>query len=136
MQGLRDNRHLNKGESDLRVGNGPRVASLTIGTYILTLPSGLILSLEDCYYIPNLKKNIVSISCLKKKGFHLTFSNNSCSIMLNDMFYAYDTLCNGIYILDVSNPILTIHDNKRSKQDNLKPSYLWHCHLAYTRVET
>ena len=96
-----------------------------IGTYILTLPSGLILSLEDCYYVPALTKNIVYISSLNKKGFHLTFSNNSCSIMLN-----------GIYILDRSNPILIVHDNKRSKQDNLKPSYLWHCRLSYTRVET
>ena len=76
----------------MRVGNEARVAALAIGTYILTLPSGLISSLEDCYYIPTLTKNIVSISSLNKNGFHLTFSNNSCSIMLNVVFYAYGTL--------------------------------------------
>ena len=103
-----------------------------MGTYILTLPSGLILSLENCYYVLALTKNIVSISNLNKKGFHLTFSNNSCSIMLNDVFYAFGTLCNGIYRLDMSNPILTVHDNKRLKQDNVKPSYLWHYCLDHT----
>ena len=116
MQGLRNSRQLNKGESDLRVGNRARVAALAIETYILTLPSGLILSLENCYYVLALTKDIVYISSLNKKGFHLTFSNNSCSIMLNDVFYAYDTLCNGIYILDISNPILIVHDNKRSNK--------------------
>ena len=75
----------------MRVGNGARVPALVIRTYILTLPSGFILSLDDCYYVPTLTKNIISISSLNKNGFHLTFSNNGCSIMLNDVFYAYGT---------------------------------------------
>ncbi|GAU49783.1 hypothetical protein TSUD_369070 [Trifolium subterraneum] len=32
-----------KGEVDLRVGNGAKVAALAVGTYVLTLPSGLII---------------------------------------------------------------------------------------------
>ena len=131
VKGLRNSRQLNKGKSILQVGNGARVVALAIGTYILTLPRGLILSLDDCYYVPALTKNIISISSLNKNGFHLRFSNNGCSIMLNDVFYAYGALCNGIYILDLSNPILFVHDNKRLKQDNVKPSYLWHSHLGH-----
>ena len=92
----------------MRVGDEVRVAALAIGTYILTLPQGFVLSLDDCYYVPALIKNIISISSWTKNGFHLTFSNNDCSIMLNDGFYAYSTLCNGIYILDMSNPMLTV----------------------------
>ena len=45
LQGLRNNRSLMKCEVDLRVGHGARVAALTIGTYYLTLPSGLVLQL-------------------------------------------------------------------------------------------
>ena len=96
VKGLRNSRQLNKEDSDVCVGNGARVIALAIGTYISTLLSGLILCLEDCYHVPTLTKNIVSISSLNKKGFHLTFTNNSCSIMLNDVFYAYGTLRNGI----------------------------------------
>ena len=51
--------------------------------------------------------------------------------MLNDVFYAYGKLCNVIYILDMSNPIIFVHDNKRLKQDNLKPLYLLHCCLHH-----
>ena len=75
-------------------------------------------------------KNIIYVSYLNKKGFHLKFSNNGCSIMLSDVLYASGTLDNEIHILDMSKPILTVHDNKRHKKDNLKSSYLWHCRLG------
>ena len=39
MQGPRNNRKLTKGETDLRVGNGARVAAVAIGTYVLNLPN-------------------------------------------------------------------------------------------------
>ena len=40
MRGLRDSRKLTMGESDLGVGNGARVAIVSIGTYVLNFPSG------------------------------------------------------------------------------------------------
>ncbi|KAI5403344.1 hypothetical protein KIW84_050779 [Lathyrus oleraceus] len=49
VQGLKRSRDLEKGEVDLRVGNRAKVATLAIGTYVLTLPSGLIIQLENCY---------------------------------------------------------------------------------------
>ena len=113
------------------MGNWARVVALVVGTYVFNLPSGLLLNLDDCYYVPALTKNIIYVSYLNKKGFHLTFSNNGCSIMLNDVLYASDTLYNGIHILDMSNLILTIHDNKRHKKDNMKSYYLWHCRLGH-----
>ena len=115
MQGLRDNRKLKNGESDFRVGNGARVTVVAIGTYVLNLPSGFCLYLDNFFCMPALTKNIISVSCLNKKGFHLKFYDNSCCIMLNDVFYASGTFSNGIYILDMSNPILNINDSKRQK---------------------
>ena len=61
LQGLRNSRSLMKGEVDLRVGNGARVAALAIGTYYLTLPSRLVLQLSNCYYVPTMSKNIISV---------------------------------------------------------------------------
>ena len=85
----------------------------------------------NCYYVPALTKNNIWFHVLNKRGFHLNFCDNSYCIMLNDIFYAGGTLSNGIYILDMSNPILNINDNKRQKGDNLKSSYSWHCHLGH-----
>ncbi|KAG8497203.1 hypothetical protein CXB51_008568 [Gossypium anomalum] len=41
LQGLQKSRNLARGDVDLRVGNRARVAALAVGTYILSLPSGL-----------------------------------------------------------------------------------------------
>ena len=131
MQDRRNSRKLAKGEFDLRVGNGASVAAVAIRTYVLNLPSGLCLNLDNFFYVPALTKNIIFVSCLNKKGFHLNFCNNGCYIRLNDVFYSSGTLSNGIYILDMSNPILNINDNKRQKGDNMKSSFLWHCHLGH-----
>ncbi|KAK9018566.1 hypothetical protein V6N11_001537 [Hibiscus sabdariffa] len=38
VQGLHMRRNLAKGDEDLRVGNGARVAALAVGTYVLSLP--------------------------------------------------------------------------------------------------
>ena len=56
MQSLRNNRKLAKGESNLRVNNGARVEVTAIRTYVLNLPSGLYLNLDNCFYVPALKK--------------------------------------------------------------------------------
>ena len=103
----------------------------------MNLPSGLCLNLDNFFYTPTLTKNVVSISCLNKKGFHLNFCKNGCYIVLNDVFYAGGTLSNGIYILDMSKTILNVNENKRHKGDNLKSLFLWHfClgHISKTRM--
>ena len=43
VQELEKSRSLMKGEVNLRVRNGARVAALAVGTYVLTLPTGLVL---------------------------------------------------------------------------------------------
>ena len=73
MQGLRNSRKLTKGESDLQVRNGARVAAVAMGTYVLYLLSGLCLNLDDCFYVPALIKNIIFVFCLNKERFSFKF---------------------------------------------------------------
>jgi hypothetical protein len=63
-QELKRGRRLLKGEVDLRMGNVARVAALDLGTYNLTLPSEMLLELDNCYFVLTLARNIVSISYL------------------------------------------------------------------------
>ena len=130
VQELKKSRTLTKGEVDLRVGNGARVAALAVGTYHLTLPTGLIIELEDCYFVPAISRNIISVSCLDKKGFSFLIKDNSCSIYLNEMFYGSAQLINGLYILNLDTPIYNIN-TKRFKSNDLNPTYLWHCRLGH-----
>ncbi|KAK2372365.1 secreted RxLR effector protein [Trifolium repens] len=130
VQELKESRELAKGEVDLRVGNGARVAALAVGTYNLSLPSGLIIQLKNCYYVPAISRNIISVSCLDKFGFSFMIKNNCCSIYLNDIFYANAQMYNGLYVLDLETPVYNIN-TKRMKPNELNPSYLWHCRLGH-----
>ena len=78
MQGLRNSKKLAKEEFDLQVGNGTRVEVVDIGTYVFNLPSGICLNLDNFFYVPALKNNIIFVSYLNKKRFHLNFNNNGC----------------------------------------------------------
>jgi hypothetical protein len=44
----------------MRVGNGNKADVVVVGTLHLRLPSGLILVLNKCYYVPSLSTNTVS----------------------------------------------------------------------------
>ena len=87
VQGLRSSRSLAKGKVDLQVGNGARVSALAIGVYGLTLPSGLVLQLKNCYYVPAVSRNIISVSCLDMDGYHFIIKNNIFSIYNAYIFF-------------------------------------------------
>ena len=61
MQGLNNSRILKKGQVDLRVGNGARVAALVVGTFHLSLSFCLVLE----------TKNLLLCTCYKQKYYSL-----------------------------------------------------------------
>jgi hypothetical protein len=82
---------------DVRVSNGAKVAAIAVGTFHLSLPSILVLELNNCYCIPPLCNNIISSSCLEEvDGYEIIIKNKCCSIYYNDIFYAYCLLVNGL----------------------------------------
>ena len=133
VQGLQSSRSLAKGKVDLRMGNGARVVALALGVYDLTLPSGLFFQLKNCYYVPAMSRNIISVSCLDVDGFHFIIKNNIFSIYNADtFFYGNARLSNGLYVLNLEQPkpIYNI-DTKRFKSNDLNPTYFWHCRLGH-----
>ena len=92
-----------KGEVDLWIGNGAKVATLEQGDYELILPSGLVILLRNCYYVPAMSRNIISISCLDLDSYSFFIENNKITIHRNDIYYGNAILDNGLYILDLNN---------------------------------
>lgn len=134
VQGLKESRSLAKGEVDLRVGNGARVAALAVGTYSLSLPSGLVLSLNNCFCVPSITKNIISVSVLDREGYSFEIKNSVCSIFLKDMFIVKAHLINGLYVLDLDKPVYNIN-TKRAKLDDQNKTFLWHCRLGHINIK-
>jgi len=130
LQGLRNIKPLVKGDVDLRVGNGAKVAAVSVGTYVIQLPSGFELFLNNCYYVPSLSKNIISVSVLARDGFSFAIKDNSCIFSLNDMIYGKAVSINGIYVLDQTTQILHVN-NKKQKVGDKDQTYLWHCRMGH-----
>ncbi|GJS73697.1 hypothetical protein Tco_0706538 [Tanacetum coccineum] len=85
LQGFRVKRKLSYGEQYLHVGNGAQAAVEAIGVFNLVLPSGLVLSLNNCHYAPSIVRGVVSFSCLLDLGFVHTITSNGVSGSLNEV---------------------------------------------------
>ncbi|KAJ9565872.1 hypothetical protein OSB04_001838 [Centaurea solstitialis] len=123
---------LRKDRSNLRVGEGTPLIAEAVGSYSLSLPSGLVLELDNCYYIPNMIKNVLSFDLLVDQGFYYKYDYKIVSVFKNNIFYFKATPVNGLYTVnlqDNSNEIY--HISKRSK-DIEDQTYLWHCRLGHT----
>ena len=140
LQDLQNSRMLASGEVDLRVGNGTSVAVLAVGTFVLELPSGHVLKLLNCYYIPSLTRNIISVSLLTQHGYTFVFRNTGCYLYKDDAEICTAVANNGLYILNINESPKRKMTNKRLKISNLKDeAYMWHCRLGHinkTRIST
>ncbi|KAJ9544558.1 hypothetical protein OSB04_024265 [Centaurea solstitialis] len=97
----------------------------------LSLPLGLVLELENCYYVPRMIKNIISFNLLVDHGFYFKYDYKLISCFKNDIFYFKATPTNGLYVLNLQENNKEIyHISKRSKEIE-DQTYLWHCRLGH-----
>ena len=94
-------RLLKKREVILYVGNGALVEPLAIGIAFITLNFGHVLTLKDCLYLPNVFRNVVSISRLVRDSYELSFTSNICHIHYGNDVFGVGIMVNGIYILEL-----------------------------------
>ncbi|GKA35534.1 hypothetical protein Tco_0722025, partial [Tanacetum coccineum] len=102
-QGLRASRKLKPGALSLYVGNGQREAVEAIGNFDLSLPSGLVIVLNNCHYAPSITRGVISVSRLYEDGFINRFVNNTIQVSRNNMVYFSAIPRDGIFEIDLSN---------------------------------
>ncbi|GJW19796.1 retrotransposon protein, putative, ty1-copia subclass [Tanacetum coccineum] len=116
-QGLRASRKLKPGALSLYVGNGQREAVEAIGNFDLSLPSGLVIVLNNCHYAPSITRGVISVSRLLSLG---SISEIDCQILYTKQTKFYYTLATKI------------------SQTRLDSALLWHCrlgHISKKRIE-
>jgi len=139
LQGLKGSRTLEKDEVILRMGNGARVAAISVGSFSLHMPTGKTIILNNCYYVPSIVRNIVSIPMLDVDGFSFIIKNNECSILRDNVLFGCGILNNGLYVCDVEHDLLQIEQTNKRKRDDENLTYLWHCrlgHISENRLRT
>ncbi|GJY30113.1 zinc finger, CCHC-type containing protein [Tanacetum coccineum] len=135
LQGLRRIKKLKHGALSLYMGNGMRAAVEAIGSFDLILPSGLIIVLDNYYFVPIVTRGVVSISCLVENGYIHTFTNYGIFVLKDNVFYFNAIPHDGIYEIDMHNLYPNVSStfnvsNKRVEY-SLDSSYQWHCHLGH-----
>ncbi|GJT04736.1 retrotransposon protein, putative, ty1-copia subclass [Tanacetum coccineum] len=135
LQGFREARKLKQRVIYLYVGNGVRAQVEAISSFVLVLPNGLVIYLDNCHYAPSITRGVVSVHRLVENGFVQCFTNFRISVSKNNLVYFNAIPSNGIYEIDMHN--LVPNDNsiynvstKRSKH-NSDSTYLWYCRLAH-----
>ena len=98
LQGFQERRRLNKNEINLRLGNGTLVSASAVGDIRVYFDSRRHLDLIDVYYVPQFKRNLISVSFFNKFGYSVTF-NKVFIISKNDKIICEGTLENGLFIL-------------------------------------
>ena len=106
LQGLRRSRTLEEDEVILRMGNGARVAATTVGSFDLHMPTGKTIVLNNCYFVPSIVRNNISIPMLDLAGFSFVIQNNKCSTLRDNVIYGGGILNNGLYVCDVEYNLL------------------------------
>ncbi|CAH9132764.1 unnamed protein product [Cuscuta epithymum] len=116
--------------SILYMGNDSTVQIQGIGQVELELTYGKKLILNDVYFVPQIRKNLVSGGILNNFGFKLNFEANKFILSKGGVFVGQGFYCNGMFKLSVVNKVV-------NSVYMVCDSSLWHkrlCHVNYRRL--
>lgn len=101
-----------------------------IGTIRINATGGTVKSLTNVRYVPNLKRNLISVSSLDLQGFKQEGGAGKTSFYKNGKLALQGTLCGSLYLLD-GDTVKAAALAATSKDDTA----LWHCRLAHTSIK-
>jgi hypothetical protein len=82
--GIKYEENPTKEERTIRVANGEEAEVEAIGELPLEISNGFTLYLHDVLYVPSMRRNLISVSCLDDDGFDYLFGKKQCVITFND----------------------------------------------------
>ena len=68
LQGFQETRKLKEGELLLTLADGSRILVVSVGVFNLCFESKVLI-LEECLYVPNVRRNLISTTYLGKHGY-------------------------------------------------------------------
>ena len=64
-----------------------------------------VLVLKDCLYVANIRRNLISISCLACNGYSASFNKNSVSILNRKDKICSGMLIDNLYLIEPNTPL-------------------------------
>lgn len=110
------------------MGNNQQCFVKGIGSMTLRTSDGSLKILKDVRYVPELKRNLISLGTLDKAGFSYTSENGTLNVTKDSVLKLSGQLRDGLYIL--KGKTVTGELNVLSKLAS-KETFLWHRRLAH-----
>ena len=86
-----------------------------IRNVILKMTSKKVITLDNVFYIADIRKNLVYSSLLSKNNFKIIFENNKFVLTKNKMFGRSEYVCNDIFKINIM--ITVIRDEMNNKNN-------------------
>ena len=136
LQWFKHSRPIGEEQRCLRLGNGELISVKAVRQVDLSFDNSRTLYLEDCLFVPDFKRNLVSVSCLIEHGLTVQF-NSSVSIRSTSSFICSGDLMNDLYFLSpLSYDINEIeivddkHNHLAKKRKVSNETYIWPLRLV------
>ena len=121
----------------LTLGNGSKIPIVAIGVCNLCFESRVLI-LEDCLYVPNVRRNLISATYLDKHGYYVILKDNIV-IKKDKVFICSGNIMDDLYILTPGKHEL--YNYELDHNSHVKPlkrkfpstnkAYLWHLCLGH-----
>ena len=98
LQTLSSSTPLRDGDVSMRLGSGEVVSATAVGEARLEFGNSFLI-LNNVYFIPGFRRNLISISVLHEQMFNISFYNNMIIISRNGFEICQAKLENGLYLL-------------------------------------
>ena len=121
----------------LTLADGSRILVVAVGVFNLCFGSRVLI-LKDCFYVPNVRRNLISATYLGKHGYCVILKDNVV-IKKDKIFICSGNIVDGLYIItpnkhELYNSELDNNSHVKSlkrKFPSTSDAYLWHLHLGH-----
>ena len=121
----------------LTLADGSKIPIVAFGVFNLCFGSKVLI-LEDCLYVPNVRRNLIFATYLGRHGYYVILKD-SVVIKKDKVFIWPGNIVDGLYILapdkhELYNSELDNNSHIKSlkrKFPSTSNAYLWHLHLGH-----
>ncbi|KAL0310451.1 UNVERIFIED_CONTAM: hypothetical protein Scaly_2927000 [Sesamum calycinum] len=92
LEVLGRSRKLSKDEMILRLGDRKAVVAEAVGSLNLVIDDHIRIELKDCYSVPSMIKNIISIPILDNNDYAFKINKNGFYLMIDDNYHLFENL--------------------------------------------
>ena len=98
LQMLSSSRELADRDITMRVGSGEVISTKVVGVARLNFKNKFLV-LNNVFFIPGFRRNLISVSMLHEQSFSISFINNEIIISRNGLDICHVKPKNGLYVL-------------------------------------